>query len=180
MNEQSSSLETFKKQMKETKKDNDGTEDNSRSVWEPSENPPAAQNQAAQDSQTIKVTKNIILSFPSDPTGCGHIRNIFPMMFLNSVFAKAGKIIPLVSPVFVFQQDILARTKAIYFQRQMTPQHLSIITQYKNAQPSMKYKMIWEIDDFIWGHNEKQGGNIEDGVPSYNFGWNNISDEINH
>ncbi|HQJ56732.1 MAG TPA: hypothetical protein PLH46_03715, partial [Caldisericia bacterium] len=35
-----------------------------------------------------------------------------------------------------------------------------------------------DIDDFIWGHNEKQGGDKEDGVPSYNFGWHGITEPV--
>ena len=139
---------------------------------------PTPPQQPQQPGQPIKVKKNLILSYPSDPTGCGHIRNIFPMMYLNSVYGKSGQLVPMVSPVFIWQQDVLAKTKAIYFQRQMSPEHLKIIKKYKELQPQLKYKMIWELDDFIWGHNELQGGDKEDGVPSYNFGWKNITDEV--
>ena len=129
-------------------------------------------------SQPIQVVKNIVLSYVSDAAGCGHIRNIFPMTFINSIFAKTGAILPIITPFFIFQEDLLARTKALYFQRQMTPEHLQIIRIYKEHQPRLQYKMIWEIDDFIWGHNELQGGTKEDGVPSYNFGYPNITDDI--
>lgn len=125
-----------------------------------------------------QIPKNILLSFPSDVTGCGHIRNIFPLMFVNSVFARTGNLVPMVSPTFIFQPDILARTRTIFFQRQMSPEHLNIIKQYKQRQSQFQYKMVWEIDDLIWGHNELQGGSKDDGVPSYNQGWKNITDTV--
>ncbi len=73
---------------------------------------------------------------------------------------------------------MLRKTLTIYFQRQMTKHHLDIIKQYKQAQSKYHYKMVWDLDDFIWGYNEEQGGDKEDGVPSYNFGANNIGEEI--
>lgn len=124
------------------------------------------------------IKKNVILSYVSDATGCGHIRNVFPMTYLNALFGKSQDIIPIISPFFIWQEDILIRTKTILFQRQMSPQHLELIRRYKENQSKYGYKMIWDIDDFIWGHNELQGGDKEDGVPSYNFGYKGISDEV--
>ncbi len=132
--------------------------------------------QAAQNM--IPVKKSFLLSFVSDASGCGHIRCIFPMTYLNSVYGKTADIIPIISPVFIWQHDILMRTKAIYFQRQMSPEQLQAVRHYKELQKTYKFKMVWDIDDFIWGHNEKQGGDKEDGVPSYNFGWPGITDAV--
>lgn len=126
----------------------------------------------------VPVKKHILLSFVSDATGCGHVRNVFPMTYLNSVFGKSADITPIITPLFLWQQDILLRTKAMLFQRQMSPDQLGAIRQYKQLQEQFKYKMVWDIDDFIWGLNEHQGGDAEDGVPSYNFGWHGIKPEI--
>jgi len=126
----------------------------------------------------VPVKKSILLSFVSDSSGCGHVRNIFPMTYLNSVYGKNSDIIPIISPMFIWQQDILVRTKSIFFQRQMSPDQLKAIHQYKELQKSYKFKMVWDIDDFIWGANEQQGGTIDDGVPTYNFGWRGIVPEV--
>ena len=58
-------------------------------------------------TQKKKVEKSLVLSFVSDATGCGHIRNVFPMTFLNGVFGKTGKFMTIVSPVFITQTDII-------------------------------------------------------------------------
>jgi hypothetical protein len=126
----------------------------------------------------IEIQKNILLSYVSDATGCGHIRNIFPMEYLNAIYGRSGSILPIVSPMFIWQEDILVRTKAILFQRQMSPGHYQNVLRYKQLQAQYGFKMVYDIDDFIWGHNELQGGTKEDGVPSYNFGWRGITEEI--
>lgn len=125
-----------------------------------------------------QIRKNVLLSYVSDATGCGHIRNVFPLTYLNALFGKNQTLIPIISPMFIWQEDILIRAKTILFQRQMSPAHYSLIRKYKDLQPKYGYKMVYDIDDFVWGHNEHQGGSKEDGVPSYNFGWKGITDEI--
>jgi len=126
----------------------------------------------------VQFKKNILLSCVSDATGCGHIRNVFPMTYLNALFGKDQVVTPIITPLFLWQEDILVRTKAILFQRSMAPEHLRLITRYKDLQKKFGYKMVYDIDDFIWGHNELQGGDKEDGVPSYNFGWRGITEEV--
>ena len=128
--------------------------------------------------QVVQVQKNILLSYLSDSAGCGHIRNVFPMTYVNSVYAKTGQLLTMISPVFIWQHDILLKTRAIFFQRQMSPMHYEIIKKYKEIQPQYKFKMVWDMDDFVWGRNEEQGGTVEDGVPSYNFGSYGIGPEI--
>src|SRR5574343_130563 len=159
----SSDLEEFEKQLAGPSIENDP---------EISTTPPATQ------QQVVQIQKNILLSYVSDAAGCGHIRNVFPMNYINSVYAKTGQLITMVSPIFIWQHDILLRTRAIFFQRQMSPMHLEVIKKYKELQPQFRYKMVWDMDDFIWGRNEEQGGTIDDGVPSYNFGSNGITEEI--
>lgn len=171
----SESIEEFERKLKEKLKKE--TEQNSLAEFEKQmqgQNPQPPQ--ASGDS--VVVPKNILLSFVSDATGCGHIRNVFPLTYLNSIFGKDGRMLTMLSPIFIFQPEILARCKAILFQRQMTPGHLQVIKAYKQHQQQLQYKMIWDMDDFIWGANEEQGGHVEDGVPSYNFGAKHITPEI--
>ena len=136
--------------------------------------------QPVPEKTITPIRKNVLLSYVSDATGCGHIRNIFPVTYLNSLFGKSQDVIPIISPMFLWQEDILLRTKSILFQRQMSPEHFELIKKYKELQPRFGYKMVYDIDDFIWGRNELQGGTKEDGVPTYNFGWKGITDPIKH
>lgn len=159
----SSDLEEFEKQLAGHSIENDP---------EISTTPPAPQ------QQVVQIQKNLLLGYVSDAAGCGHIRMVYPMTYVNSIYAKTGQLMTMVSPIFIWQHDILLRTRAIFFQRQMSPMHLEVIKKYKELQPQFKYKMVWDMDDFVWGRNEEQGGTIDDGVPSYNFGSHGITEEI--
>jgi hypothetical protein len=133
---------------------------------------------AKEQKQLIEIRKNIVVSYVSDATGCGHIRTIFPMNYINAVYGKNQDIVPIVSPIFIWQEDFLYRAKTLHFQRQMTKDHLEVIRKYYELKSKYGYQMVYDIDDFLWGKNEEQGGDKEDGVPSYNFGMNSISPEI--
>lgn len=172
-------LQSFEAQLKKNLKKEKPTELAEFEAQLKQNNNTSSPNQIAPPgTKKIKVQKNLIISYVSDATGCGHIRNVFPMNFLNGLFAKSGKLLTIVTPFFIVQQDMLARARTLFFQRQMSPEHLASLQQYKKMQPQFKYKMVWEMDDFIWGLNEEQGGDKEDGVPSYNFGAKNITKEI--
>ncbi len=125
-----------------------------------------------QKSKIMKIQKNLVISYMSDSTGCGHIRNIFPMSYLNAIFGKTGKFNLVLSPIMLFQHDILLRTRSIFFQRTMAPQQIPAIKQYKQLQARYGFKMVWDIDDFIW-----KGDDVGEAIPQYNFGHKNIKDE---
>jgi hypothetical protein len=124
-------------------------------------------------SQIIKIRKNLILGAVADFTGCGHIRLIFPFNYLNSIYAKPGILHTAVTPFFTFQSNLLLRTKALYFQRQMSPEHVEVIKKYKENQEQFKYRMCYDIDDFIF-KGDKEGEEI----PEYNFGRENVDEKI--
>lgn len=128
-----------------------------------------------EDSQNkiIKIRKNLILSFISDSAGCGHIRNILPMTYLNSVFGKTRQLHPVALPFFIFEPDILLRTRSLFFQRVMSQKQLPIILKYKELQDKYKFKMIYDLDDFIF-----KGKNIGECIPEYNFGSKTFSEEM--
>lgn len=119
-----------------------------------------------------KVLKSIVLSFPSDYSGCGHIRNIIPMSFLNSEFGQTRRFSLLQSYIPIFQPEILIRTRSIYFQRFMGTQQLEIAKKYKEMQSKMKYRMVWDLDDFIWS-----GSDEGEHIPEYNFGSEGIDED---
>jgi len=126
-----------------------------------------------QEGQLMKVTKNLVLSYVSDSTGCGHIRNIFPMTYMNSIFGKTGRFNIVISPQMIFQHDILMKTRAVFFQRTMNPGHKGAVQAYKDNQKKYGYKMIYDIDDFIWN-----GPDEGEHIPPYNFGGKTIGDDV--
>jgi len=128
---------------------------------------------STQEGRLMKVQKNLVISYVSDSTGCGHIRNIFPMTYLNSIFGKTGKFNVIISPVMLFQHDVLLRCRSIFFQRTMAPGHMKAIQMYKDAQKKYGFKMIYDIDDFIW-----EGPDEGESIPDYNFGKQGISKEV--
>lgn len=167
INDGASSLSDFENQLKQNMNGVDQTT-----------SPMGQAGQVNPNKQTIKVQKNIVLSFPSDFTGCGHIRNIFPMNYLTNLYGKQGSLLCMIAPFYIRQVDVLARSRSLFFQRQMNEPQFKIVQNYKNLQKDLKYKMVWDLDDNILGLNEKQGGDKDSGVPSYNFGYRNIDDGV--
>ena len=135
-------------------------------------------NEKDDKKQFIKVKKNIVICLASDSSGCGFVRTVFPFSYLGAVFGRKQNINPIITPCFIRQQDILVRTRSILFQRQMTPEHLNIMRMYKNVQPQFKFKLVYDIDDLLWGRNENYGGTDKEGIPSYNFASDRVSEEM--
>lgn len=121
----------------------------------------------------VKIQKNLVLFYKSDDSGCGHVRSILPAMYLNAVFGKSGQLRPVVLPFFVFQPEILVYTRSIFFQRTMNPAQLPLVQKYKELQSQFQYKMVYDIDDFIF-----KGDDPGEDIPDYNFGKKTISDEV--
>jgi hypothetical protein len=136
-------------------------------------NPNTSFSDLKQEDKIMKINKNLVISYVSDSTGCGHIRNIFPMTYMNSIFGKTGRFNTIISPVMLFQHDMLVRTRSIFFQRTMAPGHIPAVNQYKQMQSKYGYKMIYDIDDFIW-----KGDDIGEEIPEYNFGSEGIGDDV--
>lgn len=130
-------------------------------------------NEQIQQQKFVKIQKNLVLFYKSDDSGCGHVRSILPAMYLNSVFGKSGQLRPVVLPFFVFQPEILVYTRSIFFQRTMNPAQLPLVQKYKELQSQFQYKMIYDIDDFIF-----KGDDPGEDIPDYNFGKKTISDEV--
>jgi len=120
-----------------------------------------------------KVKKNIVMSVVSDYTGCGHIRNILPSAYLNAVFAKGGGMRVINTPIVITDHAILTRTRSIFFQRTMGPQTPPLIKHFKKLQQQYRFKMVYDLDDFVWSgdeHGEK--------IPDYNFGGRIFTPEV--
>lgn len=117
----------------------------------------------------VKIHRNLVISFSSDASGCGHIRNIFLMTYLNAVFAKPNIMRTVTLPFFHYQHEMLMQARTLFFPRTMSEQYLQAVRRYKDMQARYKYKMVYDIDDFVW-NGEKEGEKI----PEYNFGSRNI------
>ncbi len=118
----------------------------------------------------IKYKKHIILSFLSDYSGCGHIRNILPSTYLNAMYGRDQCQI-ITTPVMLLGDEILRHTRTLYFQRSMGPASHGHLREYKKLQAKYGYKMVYDIDDFVW-----DGDAEGEEIPEYNFGKTAIDD----
>lgn len=124
---------------------------------------------ASSGNKIQRVNKNLIISFSSDSTGCGHIRNIFPLTYINAVFAKSKMLRSTIIPFFYYQHEMLMQARTLFFPRTMSEEYKMAVKRYKDMQQRYQYRMIYDIDDFIW-----QGENEGERIPDYNFGSRNI------
>ncbi len=129
-------------------------------------------------NRIAKLRKNLVISYISDSTGCGHIRNIFPMLYLQCVYGKSQTFNPIIGQAFIKQGDILLRTQSILFQRHMNAVNREYIRQYKGLQDRFKFKMVYDMDDLLWGRNENQGGDKYHGIPCYNYASERVTEEM--
>src|SRR5690606_21430269 len=67
--------------------------------------------------------------------------------------------------------EILLKSRTLFFQRWMAPERLEIVRRYKTIQQKLKYRMVFDIDDFIWKGDEEG-----EYIPEYNFGSDGIDD----
>ena len=124
------------------------------------------------------MKKNIIINYKSDFSGHGTIRNQWPFETLNSIYAQNKDLISINQYTFEISPTLLKTTRIFYFQRMMSVESLKFIKHLKTIQPTHGFKMIWDIDDILWGNNELQGGTKYKGLPTYNAAWPNITDSI--
>ena len=107
------------------------------------------------------MNKTIVLFYVRDTSGCSHARLRWLANHLNANSEKYGNIQVIVSLAPIFDEGILAQTKAIVCQRFISNQDVELIRRYKTLQPKFGYKLIWEIDDLCWTHEGFS-------VPDYN------------
>lgn len=129
------------------------------------------------DKNLIKVQRNMILSYLSDFSGCSWVRNQQIMNYLAWYFGRTNKLMVQTSGVFIFQQDILMRCRALFLQRFMSPIHLNVVRKYREMknQLNMGYSLIVEHDDFLFWKDKERTIN---GIPEYNFGAKAITNEV--
>jgi len=124
-------------------------------------------------NKIMRVRSNLVLSFSGDASGCGHIRNIFWMTYLNAVFAKDKVLRTCVMPFFYYQHEMLMQSRTLFFPRTMSKEYLVAVRRYKDLQPRYRYRMVYDIDDFVW-----QGDDHGEAIPEYNFGAKQIPSDV--
>ena len=120
-----------------------------------------------------KIKKDTIIAYPADKSGCGNIRIINPMNYLNSTGIHNA----IISNLQIHQNDHLLKfIKSVWFQR---PYGISVAKDFainSKVYKKMGIKMIIDHDDMLFGKNELQGGSKNTGVPSYNSAWESITE----
>lgn len=105
--------------------------------------------------------KKIVLIYCCDNSGCSHVRLRYYADYFNSTNEGIQCVI---SPVFIFDPNVLAACKAIIWQKPCSRNLLSVLQRYKGIQAKFGFKMIYEIDDLFFS---SPFGN-HDAVPDYN------------
>ncbi len=105
--------------------------------------------------------KKLVLIYCSDNSGCSHVRLRYYADYLN---ATNNGINCVISPVFIFDPNVLASCKAIIWQKAVGRQNLSILQRYKGIQAKFGFKLVYELDDLFF---HSPFGN-HDAVPDYN------------
>jgi hypothetical protein len=119
--------------------------------------------------------KNLILFYLADNSGCSHVRCRFIADYLN---ANDFGVKAVILPVYTLDPAILAKTRAIIWQKPATYRALSIVQKYKGIQRKFGFKMIYELDDLFFV-SPLRG----EGLPPYNMSSvrrkeNNLDEEI--
>lgn len=112
---------------------------------------------------SIKVNndthKRYVIVLLGDNSGCSHVRHRFTHFYM-SAHDHFG-FVPIMTPIPIFDVNILMQTKAIIIQRPVSRYMLDIVKNYKSLQSKYNYKLISEFDDQLW--------TIEgQGIPEYN------------
>ena len=90
-------------------------------------------------------------SYVGDFQGCGHIRVIFPSMYMNFLRYGDYQFHASYGAFFINELKYYKDFTLVQFQRATTPRHLDLITHYlTNIKKAVKTPLIYEIDDLLW------------------------------
>ena len=100
----------------------------------------------------IKKPASIIsYTYVADYQGCGHIRVIFPSLFLNNHRIEGYTFISSYGSHFIHDNSFYKSLTYLQFQRAATTQHYNIIKHYMvNVKPIAKTPLVYEIDDLLF------------------------------
>lgn len=130
-------------------------------IPEPNKNAPSLYKEVTlpklnKDTRVSLADKVQVIGFPGDYSGCGHFRMLYPFSIANAKFARTNKILFSTTGYHITQEDALLNVRTLWFQRPQSAHTLAIIDSYKRYQNSYKYKIVVEVDDYVWE------------IPSYN------------
>lgn len=103
-----------------------------------------------EDGDVQVVNKPFIIGYLKDYGGCGHFRMVYPMNLINSRFSISGKINCTLFPKMLVQDDIIPHVRSFVFQRPTGEESTYVIDSYKRFQAQYQYKLIAELDDYIF------------------------------
>jgi len=100
------------------------------------------------------VEKPYVYGYTSDFSGSAQFRMIFPFNSINSHFGHTGKIQCMVQNQIVTQEDILPFVRAFWFKNPYENNRTFEIYVYKKYQEKYQYKLIAELDDYVFEYPE--------------------------
>jgi hypothetical protein len=100
------------------------------------------------------VEKPYIYGYTSDYSGSAQFRLIFPFNSINSHFGHTGKIQCMVQNQIITQEDILPFVRAFWFKNPYESNRAYEIFVYKKYQEKYQYKLIAELDDYVFEYPE--------------------------
>lgn len=116
------------------------------------------------------------LYFRSDDNTHGYLRTCLPF---ESIRMTRRPDVNLEETTYrAIAENELKNMRAIRFQRAFGNGWLSYVHQFYNRHRYMGFKMVYDIDDYIFGHNELDGGDTRDGLPSYNNCYKGFTDDV--
>jgi hypothetical protein len=100
------------------------------------------------------VEKPYIYGYTSDFSGSAQFRMIFPFNSINAHFGHTGKIQCMVQNQIITQEDILPFVRAFWFKNPYEDNRTYEIFVYKKYQEKYQYKLIAELDDYVFEYPE--------------------------
>lgn len=100
------------------------------------------------------VEKPYVYGYTSDFSGSAQFRMIFPFNSINSHFGHTGKIQCMVQNQIITQEDILPFVRAFWFKNPYENNRTFEIFVYKKYQEKYQYKLIAELDDYVFEYPE--------------------------
>lgn len=104
--------------------------------------------------RVLLVDKPYVYGYTSELSGSSQFRMVFPFNSINSHFSHTGKIRCMVQSQAITQEDILPFVRTFWFKNPFEDQWSFAINVYKKYQERYQYKLIAELDDYVFEYPE--------------------------
>lgn len=108
------------------------------------------------------MVKDTIVFHPCDRTACGWYRMRFPADIIQT--KRFDKVYSLCSPFEVRDETVLSRAIAIYIQRPVVEEYITLLQHYNRVKNKFGFKIFADFDDLLFDI-----GNVEN-LPRFNDG----------